>query len=86
MPRRVRPSKNADLRKLRLDKCPVCGKKGSGPHWRAVYNRVHKRYVYPYFAHYAGYQGNTRKIDWCYISKKRLVAAFEEDRSPKHSG
>src|SRR5208283_3411013 len=69
----------SELQRLKLKVCPVCGKKGSGPYWKPVYNKVHKRYTYPFFAHYKGTRGKTRIILWCYISKKLIIATFEEE-------
>jgi hypothetical protein len=69
--------------KLRLKECPVCGKKGSGPHWKTVYNKVHMQYTYPFFAHYAGTRGKTRIIEWCYIGKQRLIEAYQNQEQPR---
>jgi len=47
------------------DICPRCGQRGSLQN-KIVRNRVGKRYVYQYFAHYK--KGGTR---WCYIGKPK---------------
>jgi len=47
--------------------CPICGLKGSGPHYRNVPVKG-KVYRYPYFAHYV----SKGKIKWCYLPKKLL--------------
>ena len=75
-----KPTKS-ELQNFRLKECPVCGKKGSGPHWKLVYNKVHMGYVYPYFAHYVGTRGTTRIIEWCYIGKRRLIEAYQKDQA-----
>ena len=68
-----------ELEKLKLKECPICGKKGSGPYWKPVYNKVHKLYRYPFFAHYAGTRGKTRLIRWCYIGKQRLIEVYQKE-------
>ena len=73
-----------ELKKLKLKECPVCGKKGSGPYWKPVYNKVHKLYRYPFFAHYAGTRGKTRVIRWCYIGKQRLIEVYRKEGREAH--
>ena len=72
------------MRKRRkvLDKqglrCSVCGKHGSGPHARYVLNERKKRYEpYFYMAHYLKKVGNTKKVKWCYLGRRRDLRKAE---------
>jgi hypothetical protein len=63
---------------LKVEKCPICGSKGS-LHKRWVYNKLRKRYE-PYF-YMAHWVSGTGKIRWCYVDRKTAAALMRDTLS-----